>query len=85
MNTNLFIGSIPYTATSEDLRSHFSQAGNVEEATIIMDKMTGRSRGFGFVRMASSEEAQNAIDMLNEKEFMGRVIYVSEAKEREQR
>lgn len=85
MGTNLYVGGIPYTATDNDLRDLFAEYGTVASASIIMDRMTGRSRGFGFVEMSSSEEAQAAMDGLNNTEMMGRKIFVSEARPREER
>ena len=80
MNKKLYIGGLPYTTTEEALKEAFAAAGNVELATIISDKMTGRSRGFGFVEMASEDEAQSAIDMFNGKDFEGRTLTVNEAR-----
>ncbi len=80
MNKKLYVGGLPYATTEEGLKEAFSAAGTVESTTIIMDKMTGRSRGFGFVEMASEEEAQAAIDMFNEKDFEGRTLTVNEAR-----
>lgn len=80
MSKKLFVGGLPYSTTDDALRSAFAQAGTVESATIIMDKMTGRSKGFGFVEMATDEEAQAAIDMWNNKDFEGRTIVVNEAR-----
>lgn len=85
MNTKLYVGGIPYSANDNDLQVFFSSAGTVVSAKIINDKRTNRSKGFGFVEMSSEEEAQNAIDSLNNKEMMGRVIKVSEAKPMENR
>lgn len=80
MATKLFIGSLPFSTTSEDLKAVFAKAGNVVEANVVMDKMTGRSRGFGFVEMGSEEEAKKAIAELNGTEVDGRKIFVSEAR-----
>ena len=80
MNKKLYVGSLSYTTTEESLKTLFSQAGTVESATVIMDKMSGRSKGFGFVEMATEEDAQKAIDMFNEKELEGRKIIVNEAR-----
>lgn len=80
MATKLFVGSIPYSATDAELSDHFAQAGNVVSATILMDKFTGRSRGFGFVEMGSEEEAQAAVQQLNGKDFQGRELVVNEAR-----
>jgi RNA recognition motif-containing protein len=83
MNTNLFVGGIAFKSTDDTLREAFAQAGNVVSAKIIMDKMTGRSRGFGFVEMSTPEEAQAAIQMWDGKELDGRRIAVKEAQPRE--
>ncbi len=80
MQNKLFVGSLPYAATDGELKEHFSSAGTVVSANIIMDKMTGRSKGFGFVEMSTDEEAQSAIDMFHEKDFGGRTIVVSIAR-----
>jgi RNA recognition motif-containing protein len=76
----LYVGGIPYRSTEEDMRKAFSEAGNVVSASIISDRMTGRSRGFGFVEMASEAEAQAAIDKWDGKEFDGRTLSVSFAR-----
>lgn len=80
MANKLFIGGISYSTTEDSLKSAFSQAGTVTSATIIMDKMSGRSKGFGFVEMSSDEEAQKAIEMWNGKELDGRTIKVDVAR-----
>lgn len=80
MAKKLYVGSLSYGTTDEGLKAHFSQAGNVESANVVMDKMTGRSRGFGFVQMATDEEADKAIEMLNGKELDGRELMVNEAR-----
>lgn len=85
MNTKLYVGGISYDATDADLKDFFSPAGNVVSASIIMDRMSGRSKGFGFVEMSSADEAQNAISMLDGKDMMGRSIKVSEARPMEDR
>ncbi len=76
----LYVGGIPYRSTEDDLKKAFSEAGSVASASIISDRMTGRSRGFGFVEMSSPEEAQAAIDRWDGKEFDGRVLSVSFAR-----
>lgn len=76
----LYVGGIPYRSTEDDLKKAFSEAGNVISASIISDRMTGRSRGFGFVEMASAAEAQAAIDRWDGKEFDGRTLSVSFAR-----
>ena len=80
MAKKLYIGSLSYDTTDESLRNAFSQAGAVESAAVLMDKMSGRSRGFGFVEMANDEDAQKAIEMWNGKELDGRTIIVNEAR-----
>ncbi len=81
----LFVGSLPFAIKDDQLKDLFSQAGTVESAIIIMDKMTGRSKGFGFVEMSSDEEASKAIEMLNGSDVEGRNIIVSEARPQEDR
>lgn len=80
MATKLFVGGLPWATTNDDLQAHFAQAGNVTSANVITDKMTGRSRGFGFVEYATDEEARAAIEMFDGKELGGRSLVVSEAK-----
>lgn len=80
MAKKLYVGNLPYSMTDDGLRDLFSEAGSVSTATIIMDKFSGRSKGFGFVEMASDDEAQAAIDSLNGKEIEGRAIVVNEAR-----
>src|SRR3989338_2616629 len=85
MAKKLYVGGLPYSTTDDALRDAFAQAGNVESATIIMDKMSGRSKGFGFVEMSTDEEAQAAIEMWNGKDFEGRKLTVNEARPMEAR
>ncbi|MBV9159446.1 MAG: RNA-binding protein [Candidatus Kaiserbacteria bacterium] len=85
MAKKLYVGGLPYATTEDELREAFSQAGAVESASIIMDRMSGRSKGFGFVEMATDEDAQKAIDMWNGKEFGGRTLTVNEARPMEER
>jgi len=85
MAKRLYIGGLPYTTNEDGLKSAFSQAGTVESASIVMDRMTGRSRGFGFVEMSTDDEAMKAIEMFNGKDFEGRKLTVNEAKPMEQR
>lgn len=80
MATKLYVGNLPYKTTGDDLSSLFSQAGNVASATVISDKFSGRSKGFGFVEMGSDEEAQKAIETFNGQEMEGRKIVVNEAR-----
>jgi RNA recognition motif-containing protein len=81
----LYVGNLNYRTTDEGLKEHFGQAGTVEDATVITDKGSGRSKGFGFVEMSTPEEALKAIEMLNEKEFDERPLRVSIARAREER
>lgn len=85
MAAKLFIGNLDYTVTGDDLKALFAQAGTVVDAVVIMDKMTGRSRGFGFVEMSSDEEAKKAIETVNGADLKGRKINVNEAKPQEAR
>jgi cold-inducible RNA-binding protein len=80
MNKKLFVGGLPYATTDDELRTHFAQAGNVISAQIVMDRMTGRSKGFGFVEMETDEEAAKAIEMFNNTDFGGRSLAVNEAR-----
>ena len=80
MEKKLYVGSLSYNTTEDSLRDLFSGAGTVESATVIMDKISGRSKGFGFVEMSSEEEAQKAKEMFNGKELDGRNLIVDEAK-----
>jgi len=84
MAKKLYVGGLPYRTTEDELKDAFSSAGNVESAIIIIDRMSGRSKGFGFVEMATEEEAQAAIEAWNGKEFGGRTITVSEAREKKE-
>jgi RNA recognition motif-containing protein len=83
MSKNLYVGNLPFGTTTDDLRDLFAQYGNVKSAQVVMDRETGRSRGFGFVEMNDGAEA--AIDALNGKEFQGRSLAVNEARPREER
>jgi len=85
MAKKLYVGGLPYATTDTELKEAFSQAGTVESAVIIMDKMSGRSKGFGFVEMSSDEEAQKAIELMNGKDFGGRSLTVNEARPMEDR
>ena len=85
MAKKLFVGGLPWATTDAELNEAFSAAGTVSEAVVIMDKMTGRSKGFGFVSYDNDEEADKAIEMFNEKEFAGRTITVNEARPKEER
>jgi cold-inducible RNA-binding protein len=85
MSTRLYVGNLSFRTTGEDLREYFSQAGEVESASVVEDRDTGRSRGFGFVEMATAEGAAAAIEQFNGKDFGGRNLTVNEARPREDR
>jgi len=82
MGKKLFVGNLPFSATSSDLEALFSEVGTCESASVITDRDSGRSRGFGFVEMSSDSEAEEAITKLNGTELQGRTLNVGEAKER---
>jgi RNA recognition motif-containing protein len=82
MGRKIFVGNLSFDTTSKDLEGLFASAGTCESASVITDRDTGRSRGFGFVEMSSASEAQKAIQELNGKELQGRALKVSEANER---
>lgn len=84
MQIKLYVGNLSYDAKDEDLKNLFAKYGNVQSASVITDRFTGRSKGFAFVEMSSSEEAQKALE-LNGTEFLGRNITVSEARPKEPR
>ena len=79
---NLYVGNLPWSCTEEELEAHFSQAGPVKAVRIITEGRSGRSKGFGFVEMESSDGGQSAIDTLNGKDFGGRDLRVDTATER---
>lgn len=83
--TNIYVGNLSYQASEDDLRQAFSEFGNVSKVSVVIDRETGRSRGFAFVEMPSAEEAQAAMDGLNQREIAGRRISCNEAKPREDR
>src|SRR3712207_393692 len=85
MSMKLYVGNLSFQTSSEDLQQLFGQAGTVESASVVEDRETGRSRGFGFVEMASKEEGQAAIQQFNGKEINGRSLTVNEARPREDR
>ena len=85
MAKKLYVGGLPYSTTEDELRDAFAGAGSVTSASIIMDRMSGRSKGFGFVEMSADDEAKAAIDMWNGKDFGGRTLTVNEARPMEER
>lgn len=85
MSMKLYVGNLSFSTSSEDLQQLFAQAGTVETATVIEDRETGRSRGFGFVEMASKEDGQKAIEQFNGTDLNGRNLTVNEARPREDR
>jgi cold-inducible RNA-binding protein len=85
MGRKLFVGNLSFQTTSADLETLFAEVGTCESAAVVTDRETGRSRGFGFVEMASNDEAQKAIAALNGRDVQGRQLNVSEAKERADR
>ena len=80
MSQKLYVGGIAFTTTSESLRQHFAQSGTVVSASIVTDQFSGQSRGFGFVEMSTTEEAQLAVTQLNERQLDGRSLKVEVAK-----
>ncbi len=80
MSKRLFVGSIAWGTTSDGLRKHFESVGAVDKADVLTDKMTGRSRGFGFVEMTNDADAETAVSKLNGSDLDGRKIVVSEAR-----
>lgn len=85
MSKKIYVGNLSYSTTEETLRNQFFQFGEVETVTIIMDKITNRSKGFGFVEMTDDEAARDAISTLNQKDIDGRKVRVNEAEERKSR
>lgn len=85
MSSKLYVGNLSFDTTEIDLQDTFAAAGTVSEATLMQDKFTGKSRGFAFVTMSSSEEAQKAIDLFHGKTVQGRALTVNEARPREER
>lgn len=85
MGKKLYVGGLPYSVTEEMLTQAFSQAGAVDSSSIITDRDTGRAKGFGFVEMATDEDAQKAIKLLNNSTMEGRTIVVNEARPRKER
>jgi len=85
VGTKLYVGSLPYSTSEQELSQLFSQHGTVQSAKVISDRYTGQSRGFGFVEMATNEEAQKAIAALNGSQLGGRTLVVNEARPQEKR
>ena len=85
MGSKLYVGSLPYSTTEQQLSDLFAQHGSVQSAKVITDRFTGQSRGFGFVEMATDEEAQKAIAALNGTDLGGRTLVVNEARPQEKR
>ena len=85
MAVKLYVGNLSFQTTSEDLQQLFAQAGTVESASVVEDRDTGRSRGFGFVEMATKEEGEKAIEQFNGTDLAGRNLTVNEARPREDR
>ena len=83
MPSKLYVGNLAYSVSNEDLQDLFSQVGQVQSATVITDKFSGQSKGFGFVEMTTAEEVSNAIRQFNDTELKGRNIKVNEARPRE--
>jgi RNA recognition motif-containing protein len=83
--TNIFVGNLSYQTTEDELHSAFSAFGTVDRVSIVRDRETGQSRGFGFVEMPNGPEAEKAIQALNGREFSGRALNVNEARPREER
>ena len=82
---NIYVGNLPYSVTEASLKEQFTEFGEVAQVSIIMDRESGRSKGFGFVEMPNNNEAENAIKSLNGKEIQGRSITVNQAKPRTDR
>lgn len=85
MEAKLYVGNLPFTVDDGELQTLFSQAGTVKSAQVIRDRASGRSKGFGFVEMSTSDEAQGAINMFHGKDFNGRPLTVNLARPREER
>ncbi|MBM3882941.1 MAG: RNA-binding protein [Verrucomicrobia bacterium] len=83
--SRLFVGNLSYRTLESDLQDHFSQAGVVTSCNLMLDKMTGKSRGFAFVEFATDEEAKSAVELFHGKEFQGRQLTVNVARPREDR
>lgn len=84
MGRKLYVGNLSFTATEEELREYFAQAGTPDTVAIVKDRLSGRSRGFGFVEMTTDDEAMQAIEQLDGKDFKGRPLKINEARAREE-
>jgi RNA recognition motif-containing protein len=84
MSLKIYVGNLPFGVTNDKLKEMFSNFGNVEEATVISDRFSGRSKGFGFVTFSNEEDGKKAISEMNEKEIEGRKIKVNEARAKEE-
>lgn len=82
---NIYVGNLPHKATEDEVRQAFAEFGQITEVRLIMDKFSGEAKGFGFIEMPSKEEAKRAIEEMNGKEFMGRVLNVGEARPKPER
>jgi len=80
VSKKLYVGNLPYNTTDDSLKQFFASAGEVTSANVIIDKMTGRSRGFGFIEMANDDEADKAVETFNGQDFEGRKLVVNEAR-----
>ena len=85
VNQKIYVGNLPYSTTDQELQDLFANHGNVQSSSVVTDRYTGRSRGFGFVEMESAEEAQQAISALNGTDYGGRNLVVNEARPKESR
>ena len=85
MAKKLYVGGIPYSTTEDELKAAFAEMGEVTSSAIIIDKMTGRSKGFGFIEMANDADADKAVTEMNGKDFQGRTLTVNEARPLEER
>jgi len=83
MGRKLYVGNLSFTATEEELKDYFAQAGTPDSVAIIKDRLTGKSRGFGFVEMSTDDEASEAIEKLDGKDFKGRPLKINEARARD--
>jgi len=82
---NIYVGNLPHKATEDEVRQAFAEFGQITEVRLIMDKFSGEAKGFGFIEMPSKEEAKRAIEEMNGREFMGRVLNVGEARPKPER